>query len=165
MIKGLLYGPRNNICYSGHVKYFSDWLIDWLIMEDGIHTLAYNHYRLKNWGFLISQSRCFPRNCFPDNVGTLKFLKGVVFHVSACSEFYILFLSCKFIPANMHKARHHLRPNSTSCARQDRWWWRHGCRQLPHKKRTWLIAKKQGRMLHAVNPPTRTPLRLRVTQK
>ena len=23
-------GPRNNICYSGHVKYFSDWLIDWL---------------------------------------------------------------------------------------------------------------------------------------
>ena len=21
-------GPRNNICYSGHVKYFSDWLID-----------------------------------------------------------------------------------------------------------------------------------------
>jgi len=24
-------GPRNNICYSGHVKYFSDWLIDWLI--------------------------------------------------------------------------------------------------------------------------------------
>ena len=24
-----LRGPRNNICYSGHVKYFSDWLIDW----------------------------------------------------------------------------------------------------------------------------------------
>ena len=23
-----LRGPRNNICYSGHVKYFSDWLID-----------------------------------------------------------------------------------------------------------------------------------------
>ena len=21
-------GPRNNICYAGHVKYFSDWLID-----------------------------------------------------------------------------------------------------------------------------------------
>jgi len=26
----LTTGPRNNICYSGHVKYFSDWLIDWL---------------------------------------------------------------------------------------------------------------------------------------
>ena len=24
-----LRGPRNNICYSGKVKYFSDWLIDW----------------------------------------------------------------------------------------------------------------------------------------
>jgi len=27
-----LRGPRNNICYSGHVKYFSDWLIDWSSM-------------------------------------------------------------------------------------------------------------------------------------
>ena len=26
-----LHGPRNNICYSGHVKYFYDWLIDWFI--------------------------------------------------------------------------------------------------------------------------------------
>ena len=26
-----LCGPRNNICYSGHVKYFSDWLIDWFL--------------------------------------------------------------------------------------------------------------------------------------
>jgi len=25
----IIRGPRNNICYSGHVKYFSDWLIDW----------------------------------------------------------------------------------------------------------------------------------------
>jgi len=25
--------PRNNICYSGHVKYFSDWLIDWLFIR------------------------------------------------------------------------------------------------------------------------------------
>jgi len=28
-----LRGPRNNICYSGHVKYFSDWLIDWLVCK------------------------------------------------------------------------------------------------------------------------------------
>ena len=30
-----LRGPRNNICYSGHVKYFSDWLIDWLNLVPG----------------------------------------------------------------------------------------------------------------------------------
>ena len=27
-----------------------------VIMEDGIHTLAYGHHRLINWGFLVSQS-------------------------------------------------------------------------------------------------------------
>jgi len=35
-------GPRNNICYSGHVKYFSDWLTDWSRqwqMADGCATL------------------------------------------------------------------------------------------------------------------------------
>ena len=28
-----LRGPRNNICYSGHVKYISDWLIELLDVE------------------------------------------------------------------------------------------------------------------------------------
>ena len=35
-----LRGPRNNICYSGHVKYFSDWLIDWLIVPGNNCTMS-----------------------------------------------------------------------------------------------------------------------------
>ena len=46
-----LRGPRNNICYSGHVKYFSDWLIDWTSSQYPLliccHSLSpVNHFQI-----------------------------------------------------------------------------------------------------------------------
>jgi len=55
-------GPRNNICYSGHVKYFSDWLIDWLKWRKSAFFAVFTHPSLvwspRNGSSPVTQCIC-----------------------------------------------------------------------------------------------------------
>jgi len=60
-----LRGPRNNICYSGHVKYFSDWFFFWLITT---HLYTPTGWKVE-LAWLLTYSRRFTHSCRPQTVG------------------------------------------------------------------------------------------------